>query len=135
MFITKADLLTYIIEEELNEISRNDNGLIDACIISAIGEARGYLYDSFDVNTIFSQTGSNRHAMLIRCISDIALYDLVSRCQIGQLIDDRKSRYDRSVGWLKAVAKTDIYADLPRRPATSQTHIKFGSNTKRNNYF
>jgi phage gp36-like protein len=135
MFLTKVDLLTYIIAEELDEITRADDAIIDACIEAAVGEARTYLYDSFDVDTIFNQTGSNRHSLLKRIIANIALYDIVSRCQIGQEIDQRKARYDESVKWLKSVQKTETYADLPRRATTEQTHIKYGSNLKRTNRF
>jgi hypothetical protein len=96
---------------------------------------RGYLYDTFDVDTIFAQTGDNRHALLVDFGADITLYLLVSRLQAGQSIDDRKDRYDRAKTWLRSASKTEFYNDLPRRPETQQTHISYGSLPKRNNRF
>jgi phage gp36-like protein len=67
--------------------------------------------------------------------SDLTIYYIVARGQGGQDFEDRKSRYDRAIKWLKAVAKTEQYADLPRRVETKQIHIITGSNPKRSNYF
>lgn len=134
-FIQKEDLFTKILEDELDEIIRADDTLVTQAALSAVSEMRGYLYDTFDVDTIFAQTGDNRHALLVDFGADITIYILVSRLQAGQSVQDRQERYDRAVRWLKAASKTDIYNDLPRRPATEQTHIVYGSLPKRSNRF
>jgi len=134
-FLTKSDLLLSILEEELDEITRGDDTLIDQAALAAISEMRGWLYDTFDVDAIFAATGSNRHALLVQYAADIAIWLIVARGQAGQDFDDRKSRYDRAIAWLKAAAKTDMFADLPRRTATVQTVITYGSNAKRSNYY
>ncbi|MBL7779942.1 MAG: DUF1320 family protein [Saprospiraceae bacterium] len=134
-FILKSDLYTKILEDELNEITRADDTLITQAADSAVAEMRGYLFDTFDVDTIFSQTGENRHALLVDFGADITLYILVSRLQAGQSIDDRRERYERAKTWLRQASKTEFYNDLPRRIETKQTHISYGSLPKRNNRF
>lgn len=134
-FIEKTDLYTKILEDELDEITRSDDTLILQAADSAVSEMRGYLFDTFDVDAIFSQTGANRHALLVDLGADITIYILVSRLQAGQSIDDRQQRYDRAKTWLRQASKTEFYNDLPRRTATQQTHISYGSLPKRNNRY
>lgn len=134
-FIFKADLYSKILQDELDEITRGDDTLITQAIAAAEAEMRGYLFDTFDVDVIFATTGSARHALLIDFGADIVIYILVSRLQSGQDIADRERRYDRAIAWLKSASKTEHYNDLPRREATQQTHIVFGSLPKRNNRF
>ena len=134
-FIEKTDLYTKILEDELDEITRGDDSLILQAADSAVAEMRGYLFDTFDVDTIFSQTGENRHALLVDLGADITIYILVSRLQAGQSIDDRQQRYERAKTWLRQASKTEFYNDLPRRAQTRQTHISYGSLPKRNNRY
>jgi len=134
-FLSKSDLLPYILVDELDEITRGDDTLVLSAIMSAEAEARMYLYDSFDVDQVFATSGSGRHQLLVNLVADIAIYLLVSRVQAGQDVEDRKARYDRALKFLRAAAKTDEYADLPRRETTVQKHIGFGSNPKRCNYY
>lgn len=135
MFIAKADLYTQILEDELTEITRDDDTLVNSAISAAIAEMKTYLYDNYDIEAIFSATGDDRHDLLVNFAADIAIWHLVARCQAGISIDDRKSRYDRAVAWLKTVKKSENYPDLPRREETIQKHIFAGSNAKRKNYF
>jgi phage gp36-like protein len=134
-FLTTADLYQSILQDELEEITRNDNAVVSQAMLAAETEMRGVLFDTFDVDTIFAASGSNRNALLVQYGSDLTIYYIVARGQGGQDFEDRKSRYDRAIKWLKAVAKTEQYADLPRRVETKQIHIITGSNPKRSNYF
>jgi phage gp36-like protein len=134
-FLNKSDLYVTILEDELNEITRSDDTLITAACSAALAEMKVYLNDSYDVDTIFTRTGTARHALLLNLGADMAVYFIVARCQAGQALDDRKSRYDRAVKSLKAFQKSETYADLPRRAATVQKQVSFKSNPKRGNYF
>lgn len=134
-FIHKGDLFLSILKEELEEITRGDDTIVASAIFSAESEMRTYLFDTFDVDAIFSTTGAERHQLLVNLCVDIAIYLLVARLQAGQYVDDRKDRYERAIKFLKASAKTEMYNDLPRRDNTVQTHVTTGSNPKRVNYF
>jgi phage gp36-like protein len=134
-FLTKDDLLTSILTEELDEITRDDDAIVTQACLAAVTEMRQWLYDTFEVDTVFAATGTSRHALLVQYGADLAIYYIVARGQGGQDFDDRKSRYDRAINWLKAAAKTDLYADLPRRETTVQKVITYGSQPKRSNYY
>lgn len=136
-FITRADLLTYILDDELTEITRSNTAVVTAAMDAATAEARMYLFDTFDADTIFSATGASRNALLVQLVSDMAIWKTVASCYAGQDRSDRLERYEQAVKWLKAAAKTEIYADLPRREnkATAEKKITVGSNPKRGNYW
>jgi phage gp36-like protein len=134
-FLTKPDLYLSILQDELDEITRDDDALVESALSAAIEEMRTYLFDSYDVEEIFSQTSSNRHQMLVRVGSDIAIWFLVARLQAGQDTEDRRRRYDRAIAWLKAVQKSQTFADLPRKESTEEDKIAHGSNTKRSNHY
>lgn len=135
MFLTKTDLYTAIIEDELEEITRGDDSIINAALVSAEAEAKTYLYDTYDTETIFNQSGTSRHALLVNILSDIAIYLIVARVQAGQNIEDREARYKRAVATLKQYQNHESYSDLPRRTEQMQTVFSFGSKPKRNNYY
>jgi hypothetical protein len=135
-FINKLDLIQFaILEDELTEITRNDDVIVTACCSAAIAEMKVYLNDSYDVDTIFTRTGSARHQLLLQLGVDMAVWMIVSRCQAGINLDDRQARYDRAIKTLKAFQKTETYGDLPRREQPLQKHINFKANPKRGNYF
>lgn len=135
MFLTKPDLYPKILQDELDEITRGDDTLVNFALNAAEAEMRSWLYDTFLVNDIFAETGDNRHALLLDIGADIAIYLIVARVQAGQDTADRQARYDRAVAWLKQSAKTELYNDLPRRESTQQNYISYGSLPKRSNRF
>ena len=134
-FIEKADLKIGILESELNAITGNDNTIVATICNVAIAEMRTYLYDNYNVDSIFAQSSNNRNQMLLALGVDIAIYLIVARCQAGVDNGDKKARYDRAISILKQLQKSELYSDLPRRAATQQTHITVVSNYKRGNYF
>ena len=135
MFLAKQDLYLTILQDELAEITRSDDTLINAALSSAIAEMKVYLYDSYDTETIFAATGDSRHTLLVNLGSDMAVYFIVARCLAGQALADRETRYKRAIATLKAFRDSETYADFPRRTLREQKQIWFSSNKKRGNYF
>jgi phage gp36-like protein len=138
MFVEKTDLIKEIRLEELNQITRNDDTLITYSCDVAISEMKSYLYPTYNVNSIFSATGTSRHPLLLNFGIDIAIYILVATALPGQDLEDRRARYKRAIDWLKGVNKGDISTDLPVGDLVSPNNIKkgaVGEHKKRNNYF
>ena len=135
-FIAITDLKRSILTDELYQIVRNDENVIQQCIASAEAEMRGYLYDSYLVDDIFSAEGEDRHPLLIQYCADMAIWHIVSATQAGQDLELRKARYDRACKWLKMVKEEDFYSDLPRREDNVQSHVIISSSAeKRNNRY
>jgi len=127
-FITITDLKKGLQEELINEITRNDSAVIDHVISAAIAEAKTYLRENYDTDTIFAATGTSRDALLVTFTSDIAIYNLIELVQPGIDTEDRRARYKRAIDWLKQVRSQDIKPDLPLASSPpAADNITYGS--------
>jgi phage gp36-like protein len=136
MFLTIIELNTHLYTENVEVITRGDDTIPQAAIDAAIAEAKGYL-NAFDVAAVFAKTGSNRNALLLTFVKDIAAWHLLVLCNAGVEMKLRQDRYERAISWLNAVQKGDVKPDLPEAPVTDATgdSIRFGSNEKKIQHF
>lgn len=136
MFLSKSDLYQSLHEEIIDEITRQDNTLIEQCISTAVAEMKPYLSPVFDTGSIFAKTGTDRDPLLVTFAADIAVYNLVSTCPVGIDMDDKRARYKRAIDWLKQVQSQEIIPDLPRASTPpAQSVIKWGSATRKETRF
>ncbi len=136
--ITIQELKTHLYEENIATISRDDETILQASIDGAIAEAKGYLA-SYDREAIFSATGSDRNALLLIFLKDIAMWHFIVLCNAGTELDLREKRYNSAISWLKGVQKGDIQPDLPTAieddGERATDTIKAGSNPKKTQHF
>lgn len=137
MFLTNVDLAAKMPQYEIDANTGASQTVVDFAIADAVQRARTYLFDTYDVDDIFSKTGNDRNATLVNCCADIAIYTIVASSQAGADAAHRQTRYDQAIAYFKELQKTTIYSDLPRREATRQkmVEISVDSQPKRNNYF
>lgn len=140
MFITKDDIVKAINEDELNEIVRNDDAVIDHAISIALNEIKSHLFNNYDVDSIFGKVGNERDTLIVRFACDIAIYECMTLNQAGQDIDEREKRYKRAIAWIKAASKPvdskdRIYPDLPMREEPVNSEVEMRSKPKRENYY
>ena len=135
-FITPQELETHLYKENIEAISRDDDTILTAAIDAAVQEAKGYLA-SFDKERIFSAEGSERNALLLIFVKDIAVWHFVNLCNAGTDLQLRQDRYERAVSWLRAVQKAEVTPDLPKADdGNSGKNIYiFGSNPKKGQHF
>lgn len=138
MFLTTEELTTHLYAENLETITGGDDAILAAAIDGAVAEAKGYLA-AFDRDAIFAAVGSERNALLLIFVKDIAVWHFINLSNAGVSLELRQHRYDRAVAWLKAVQKGDISPDLPEAKDNTGSAtagvIKFGSNPKRGQHF
>jgi phage gp36-like protein len=136
-FLLKTDILKEIRSEELAQITRSDDTIINYSIDVSISEMKSYLTSHYDVNSIFAETGSNRHALLLNFGVDIAIYIMVSTALPGQDLEDRRARYKRAIDWLKQLSEGKVATDLPKLATTDTPNSRgsVGEHNKRNNYY
>lgn len=139
-FITPEELETHLYKENIEAISREDETILTAAIDAAIEEAYGYL-GAYDRKRIFEATGSQRNALLLIFVKDIAVWHFVNLCNAGTELELREKRYDRAIAWLRQVQKGETTANLPvidndgdGKPDTAGEYI-YGSNPRRNQHF
>jgi len=136
MFLTPEELKTHLYGENVDAITRDDDTIVTASVDGAIAEAKGYLGD-YNTDTIFGATGSNRNALLLIFVKDIAVWHLINLSNPGIDFELRQKRYDAAIAWLKGVQKGVVTPDLPKT-AISETNpgtISYGSNPKRIQHF
>lgn len=133
-FLTQEELKTHLYAENIDVITREDDTLVVAAIDAAIQEAKGY-FSAFDKDAIFAAEGTERNALLLTFVKDIAAWHLINLCNAGSDMKLRQDRYERAIAWLKGVQKGDISPDLPVAAGEAVGTIVFGSNEKRNQHF
>lgn len=137
-FLTATELKTHLYAENIDVITRSDTTITLAAIDAALAETKGYL-GAYDVDVIFSKTGSQRNALLLVFVKDIAAWHLIVLSNAGVELQFRQDRYERAISWLKSVQKGDINPDLPKATDelgnTTGDTIMSGSNKKRNQHF
>lgn len=113
-FINIEDYDASIHREILDSIIREDESVVEICEDQAIAQMKSYLSERYDVEKIFSATGSERNALILMFAKDIAIYHICCIHNPQKLSNVRKERYERAMEWLKAVAKVEIsIADAP----------------------
>lgn len=133
MFLSNEEMKTHLHQEDVDVISRGDDTLMTAAIDTAMQEAKGYL-SKYDKAVIFETTGTERNALLLTFLKDIAAWHFLVICNAGSDYKMRQDRYDRAVSWLKAVQRGDISPDLPAAETDKGTII-FGSNEQKGQHF
>ena len=99
------------------DLESYDPQIIEICEDRAIAEMKSYLNKTYDVEAIFSATGSTRNALILMFALDIAIYHIFCQHNPYKISQIRQDRYDRAIEWLKGVMKGDItIADAPRLP-------------------
>ena len=112
-FISLEDYDASIHREILDRILRQCTSDYDTQIIEilddrAISEIKSYLNKKYDCQAIFSQTGAERHPLILMFALDIAIYHIFCQHNPYKMSKIREDRYERATTWLKGVMKGDI---------------------------
>lgn len=148
MFLTKPELKSVIYAYQIDQITEQDDDIIDMAITAATDEAKSYLRPNnkkqwidgrplYDVDTIFTATGTARNSLLMEMVKSIAVWYVCRLCNVDMIYDNLKDRYDRSIEWLKRVNKGEVTLDAPVLPpddttANTRQPFRFGSRLKFN---
>ena len=112
-FISLEDYDASIHREILDSLLRQgtsdyDPQIIEICEDRAISDMKSYLNKKYDCQAIFSQTGAERHPLILMFALDIAIYHIFCQHNPYKMSKIREDRYERATTWLKGVMKGDI---------------------------
>jgi len=134
MFIHEADYITYINTEELAVITGGDPNIRRQAEKQAISKIKHLLSRQYDVEDIFSQTGSNRDATIVEYTIYFTLYILFGRIAKEKVPDDRYLQYKEAKDFFGLLSSDKINSSLPRKRdvfgSEEQPAIRFGSKTR-----
>lgn len=124
MFIEPKELNSAIYEYQLNEITEFDQDIVLLAIDAAVEEIKSYLapnnqkhwFDGrtrYDVEAIFSATGTDRNPLILQMCKTIAVYHITQLSNVDMLYEKVRERYDRAIDWFEKVAGIGKYAGAP----------------------
>jgi len=136
MFLTEDDYKVVIGATSLQTTTQADLDNRRRAESEAIEEISGYLRPKYNVQSVFSATGTDRNSHIVMITCDIALYHLYSSLGSKMGIDIRKERYERAIKWLEGVQKGTVVPDLPLAVSPSGEEVSpviFGSEKRHKN--
>lgn len=125
MFATPEDLKNTIYEYQVDQITDGDESIVLQALMAAESEVKSYLMGNdkkewldgrprYDVERIFSQTGTDRNPLILAQVLTIAKWRIAELCNVDFIYEKARERYDRAVDWLKMLAQGTInLAELP----------------------
>jgi hypothetical protein len=128
MFLEKIELRSTIYQYQLEQITEDDDSIIDMGIEAAIIEVKSCLTPSnkkewddgrvkYDAEAIFAATGTSRNALILELTKTVAEWWIIRLCNADILFEQVKVRYERAVDYLNKVAKGDrTISSLPTLP-------------------
>lgn len=142
--ITIADLGTHIYQEYLDEITRDDDDLIQSAIDRAVDQAAGYC-SRYDITALFGSASVNASVespQLKGIVKDLALWHLIQLSNPNIEMNRAQAAYEYAVSWLKDLQKGLIMPNgWPYHDTTTDgtppegDAVAFSSNVKRRNHF
>lgn len=150
MFLLPQDLKNSLYSYQIDQITQGDESITLQAINAAVQEVQSYLQGNYkkeqldgrlryDVPAIFRKEGAERNALLLSHCITIARWYIVDLCNADVIYEHAKERYDRSVGWLKQLAKGEVSLhNLPllqedaSLASTAEKPFLFGSRAKFN---
>lgn len=133
-FITLDDLNIYIKANVLNDISENNNSLLDSLESIAKSCIESYIGHYYDTTEEFGKTGTDRNHFLVSLMIDIFLYHLATRLTPTQVPDIRQQRYDGAIATLEKINSGKVAINLTRNDVNVEpdSEYRFGSNQNTN---
>ena len=128
MFLIKEELKSTVYAYQLEQITEDDDSIIDMGINAAIEEVKSYLTPNdkkewldgrprYDAAAIFASTGASRNALILELTKTVAEWWIIRLCNADIIHERVKERYDRAIDYFKQIAKgTVTIGSLPILP-------------------
>lgn len=134
-FLTDSDYKSLICDEDLDIVIQSDIDVRAKAELMGIEQMKGYLNQRFDTTAIFAATGDDRNHLVVMYLVDIALYHLYSNLPNRLGLEQRRTRYEDALKWLKDVSNGLVTPPLPTPDltiASDPLSCNYGSEPRRN---
>jgi len=134
-FIIRSDYNTVIDEHILSEVLRYDETRLATTEQRAVSFASGHLNNRCDTETLFEQTGEDRHPLVLMHTLNICLYYLHQVIAPDMVPQNVLDNYLEAKDWFEKVSAGTINPpDLPAFEDGERDYVRFGGNTRRMNH-
>lgn len=103
-FIEQTDYLPQIRQYNLEDLIDDDSTILDEAEETAIQIVKDHLYQFYDVDDIFAQTGTARHRTVLQWCINIVLYLTFQRVADVMQPDSVTRNYNDTMAWLRRIA-------------------------------
>lgn len=142
--INKADLATHLYAPIIDEITREDDSIVEEAIVNAIAEAKVYL-SRYNRNKLFGSESDDTAATfsdpyLTGLVKNIAMWQIINLGNVNLHYDNVRLRYEDAINALKMIQSGKANPDWPYLDTTGlETEpgisVSAHSNTKRSNRY
>jgi len=135
-FVKKEEILNLIKLNTLDNVTEDDNNLLDSIEAISLSEIDSYIGSVYNTTEVFSKTGNDRNQFMLATVIDIMLYHIHARLTASDIPEVRFLRYQKTVNWLEQVAKGKLTPNLPllnKEFSPRSSESRFGSALRVNN--
>ncbi|GEM_PF-4315157 len=134
IYLTTADILTVIRQEELDELTVGTGVDLDLIEANVMGEMAGYLNIRYDLEKCFDPLA--KIPIITKTMVDLLLYDAHASIMPDNIPTLRETRQKNALGWLEKTADGFIAPMLPAKTTDPTTPLRYGSTSeKEERYF
>ena len=132
-FLAKSDLLSYIDESTIDQLTDNTDSYVDDAILTAEDRIREKIQPRFDLVTEYAKTGTDRNRSLMKHCINLSIYYLFQRLYTDILPEGRIEAMSEAEKWLDDAYKGVIMLDLTKNDEENETGwpLRWGSATKK----
>lgn len=112
MFLTVEDYRSVCDSYEFEQITENEDTRL-AAEAAALEQISSYLRARYDMDRVFSASGSCRNPMVVQCAVNISLWLMVHRLPQNMGHERRECLYNDAIKWLRDVQVSKASPDLP----------------------
>ncbi len=131
-YLTRNDLLSLMKENQLLEISADDETVFDRLEDRALSVIDGYLSQYYNLSYEYEQLSKSRNGFLLRIAIDIFAYEFFTSASVEDVPDIRVERYKQALKDLMSIKDGVLPITLmPLDPNTNTGTevLTFGSRT------
>jgi len=132
-FLVKSDLLRYIDESTIDQITDNTDTYVDEAIKDAEERITERIGQRVDTAAEFAKTGTDRHRSLLKHCINLSIYYLFERLYTDVLPEGRVQGMEMAETWLGDIAAGNILVNLDKIDEANEAGwpIRWGSDTKK----
>ena len=132
-FIVKADLLRYIDESTVDQLTDNNDTLVDEAIKDAEERITEKISPRVDTAAEFAKVDPDRNRSLLKHCINLSIYYLFERLYTDVLPEGRTQGMETSEQWLNDVYEGKINVSLDKKDEANQEGwpLRWGSSTKK----
>lgn len=126
MYLPIEELNTHLYAYQVNEISEDNNSIVEMAIKVATQKVRFYLSSNksvlYDTKAIFEKTDDGRDPLILSLVKDIAAFEFITLCNADLIYERIKNKYDEAIKMLNQISSaTTPIEGLPLLPADNIT--------------